>query len=73
MFHPELVSFLALLKRSPDKAGGWRGYSSTVAPLVDSVSRRFPGLFEVDADEKVVRLTDEGRVLDKWMHYKPEA
>ncbi len=72
MFHPELVSFMHLLRRTEGKPGSWKGYSDAVKPLVDDISGRFPGLFEVDEVEKQVRLTDEGKVLDKWMTFKPE-
>lgn len=72
MFHPELVSFLKLLGRSPEEVGGWRSYSKATRTLVMRNHDRFPGLFEVDDQEGKVRLTAEGGVLVKWMNHVPK-
>ncbi len=78
MFHPELVSFLSLLKRTADAAGehawvtpGWKPFSDEVKPLVLGMNRKFPGLFAVDLENKLVCVTQEGEVLVKWMNYVP--
>jgi hypothetical protein len=69
MFRPELLSFLALLQRSKDEGDGWRVYSRATRALVKSNNEKFPGLFEVDADNFRVRTTEEGNILVKWMNY----
>ncbi len=71
MFRPELISFMKLLDRSEDKGQGSRTYSHATANLVSDMNTRFPGLFLVDGAAMTVSLTDEGKVLNKWMNFKP--
>jgi len=78
MFRPELLSFLMLLKRSPDVPGpspdvrpGWKQYNDMTEVVVMKTCRAFPELFEVDAINRIVRLSAEGEVLNKWMDYVP--
>lgn len=70
MFRPKLISFMKLLDRSEDKGGGSRAYSHATANLVMDMTTRFPGLFLVDGAAMTVKLTDEGKVLNKWMNFK---
>lgn len=70
MFHPELISFLALLNRSKPEEG-WYAYSKATKGLVEVNDRKFPGLFKVEPGR--VRLTDEGEIIMKWFNFKPQT
>jgi hypothetical protein len=71
MFRPELVSFLKLIGRSDDVGDGWRKYSDQMKGLVRTNHAAYPGIFEMDDDNNLIRTTAEGNILVKWMNYKP--
>lgn len=73
MFHAELLSFFALMKRTAEspESPGWKPFTKSTKALVHLMNRKFPGLFEVDDENKLVRLSAEGEILYKWMYFVP--
>jgi len=56
---------LRLIMRSPDNGDGWRMCSSILFEKV--IIPMSNELVEKDVDQKMVRLTDEGKTIFKWM------
>ncbi len=59
-------SIISLIMRSRDLGDGWRQCSLI---LFDAIFKYGVSseLVEVDSDEKRVRLTEEGRIVLKWL------
>lgn len=64
---PSNVAFLKLLARSPDEGDGWRRYNETTARMVLSELETVGDLVELDTANLRVRLTEEGKVVLKWL------
>ena len=58
-------TFMALVRRSPDRGEGWRSVSDTLCPMVEQLAR--PELFEIDAEAKRVRFSEEGTIVAAWL------
>lgn len=57
--------FIKLVLRSPDKGGGWRSVSKAVWGLVEPLNGS--ELFEVDAENQRVRLSEKGKVVAEYL------
>lgn len=65
--NPSNLIFLKLLERSQDVGDGWRRYTPATARLVMAESESIGDLIELDWNKSLVRLTEEGKVVVKWL------
>ena len=61
------LNLIRLIKRSPDLGDGWRQYSEILWDVVARTVNDHKELFELDEENKRIRLSPEGKIVERWI------
>lgn len=67
MISTEEQNHIKLILRSEDHGDGWRLVSQTLWKMVKGYSLKNPELFEIDEENRRIRLTEAGNVVARYL------